>query len=308
VTRARVVLGLHAGLATLAAGVLGLTLFVAAQAVSLRPPSAAALATACTRFALPDVSIVSVAALAFGSLAIAVVLRSAVSLARQLRDTRRFLAALPVTGSGPRGSVLIAADTPQAFCAGLLRPRIYISHVTLKALRADELDAVLAHEAHHVRLRDPLRIALARSVSDGLFFLPAARRLADRYTALAELAADGSAVRAHGAQPLASALLAFERADPAVVGMAPERFEHLLGDPSPWQLPLALIAWAMAVLAAVAAIALRLHAADGAAMFNLPLVAAQSCMLLMAVLPVVLGASMILAGRRIGRRGRLGVT
>ena len=301
-SKARVVLALQAGLAALAAGVLGLGLLIAASDVSLRPPSAAELAAACSRFALPEVSVVSAAVLAIGSLAVAVVVLSFRSLLRQALATRRFLAALRVTGPGPEGSVLFAGDAPHAFCAGLLRPRVYVADITLEALQAEELDAVLAHEAHHRRLRDPLRIAVARAVSDGLFFLPAARQLERRYAALAEMAADGAAVKVAGASSLASALLVCEQADPAVVGIAPERVDHLLGDRPRWELPLALIAWSVAVLAAVAAVLWRLSDASHA-MLNLPLLAAQSCMLAMAVLPVLVGAGAVLSARRLVARG-----
>jgi len=303
VHKARVVLGLQAALAALAAAVLGGGLFIAIGVVSFEPPTAAELAAACSRLALPEVSPVSAAVLALGSLALAVVALSVRSFMRQARATRRFLAALRVTGPGPDGSLLFAADAPHAFCAGLLRPRTYVADVTLEVLQGEELAAVLAHEAHHCRLRDPLRIALARAVSDGLFFLPAARRLARRYGALAELAADGAAVRAAGPEPLASALLVFERADPAVVGIAPERVDQLLGDRLTWELPVALIAWSFAVLAAVTAVLWRVSDAATHAMLNLPMVAAQSCMLVMALLPVLLGAGAALSTRRLVARG-----
>lgn len=302
-TRARVIVGLQAALAALAVVVLGAGLLVSVRAVSFHPPSPLELAAACSRFALPDVSAVSVIVLALGSLTLAVVALSARSLFRRARATRRFLVALRVTGVGPNGTLLFASDAPHAFCAGFLRPRTYLADGTLKALRDEELDAVLAHEAHHCRLRDPLRIALAQAIGDGLFFLPAARRLARRYGALAELAADGAALRVAGAEPLASALLAFERADPAVVGIAPERVEHLLGDRLSWELPVALIVWSLAVLAALAAVLWRVSEAATHAMLNLPLLAAQSCMLVMAVLPVLLGAGAVLSSRRlVGRR------
>jgi Zn-dependent protease with chaperone function len=303
VIKARVVLGLHAALATLAAGVLAFVVVVVAGVVTFRAPSAQALATACSRLALPDVDLVSVTALGLGSLAVAVVMLSAQALARQAVATRRFVRSLRVIGAGPAGSHLFVADAPQAFCAGLLRPRTYISDATLEALGAEELEAVLAHETHHRRLRDPLRIAVARAIGEGLFFLPAARRLAERYGALAELAADRAAVRVLGARPLASALLAFEGASPAVVGITPERLEHLLDDRSDWGLPAALLAWSLAVLGAIAAVALRLDAAQGA-MVNLPLVAAQSCMLVMAAVPVIAGAIAAMSARRIAPRFR----
>lgn len=300
--RARAVLALQAVLAALAVAALGFGLAIATAVVSLRPPSAEALAAACSRLGLPEVSLASAAALAFGSLAVAVVARSICSFARQARATIRFLAALRPTGPGPGGSLVFVADAPHAFCAGLLRPRVYVADVSLEALGPEELEAVLAHETHHRRLRDPLRIAVARAVGDGLFFLPAARRLARRYGALAELAADGAAVRAVGAGPLASALLLFERADPAVVGIAPERVDRLVGDRLSWELPLALIAWSVAVLAAVTAVLWRLSDAAAHATLNLPLVAAQSCMLVMALLPLLLGAAAVLSSRRLVAR------
>jgi Zn-dependent protease with chaperone function len=301
VRQARVALALQAALAALAAGTLGLALVAAASTMSLRASSAEALALACARFALPDVSLESVLALSLGSLAMAVFFLTARSLARQAVATRRFITELQVTGAGPHSSLVFAADSPQAFCAGLLRPRVYVSDAALATLDRAELTAVIAHEAHHRRVLDPLRVAIARAISDGLFFLPVTRRLTDRYRALAELAADSAAVRATGAEPLASALLRFERADPAVVGIAPERVDHLLGARPAWELSLALVAWSVAVLTAIGALALRL--ADAAASpLDLPLVAAQSCMLLMAILPLMLGASAILGARSLARR------
>jgi Zn-dependent protease with chaperone function len=301
VRQARVALALQAALAALAAGTLGLALFAAASTMSLRASSAEAVALACARFALPDVSLESVLALSLGSLAVAVFFLTARSLARQAVATRRFIAELCVTGAGPHSSLVFAADSPQAFCAGLLRPCVYVSDAALATLDRAELTAVLAHEAHHRRVLDPLRVALARAISDGLFFLPVTRRLTDRYRALAELAADSAAVRATGAEPLASALLRFERADPAVVGIAPERVDHLLGARPAWELSLALVAWSVAVLTAIGAVALRL--ADAATSpVDLPLVAAQSCMLLMATVPLVLGASVVLGARSLARR------
>jgi hypothetical protein len=304
VGRARFLFILQAALGALAAGVLAWVLTVALTGVSFRMPSAEALGQACQRFALPDVSLASVMALALGSLAIAAIVLAVRSMARQIAASRRFLGRLHVTGRGPGGSLLFDADAPQAFCAGLLRPHVYVSSGALWSLTADELQAVLAHEAHHARMRDPLRVLVARTLSDALFFLPVMRRLADRYDALAELAADEAAVRSHGMQPLASALLAFERTDPAVVGIAPERVDQLLGERPAWQLPMALLSWALVVLSAAGAVALRLDGAMGHTMLNLPLFAAQLCMITMAIVPLALGAGALLGARRLVRRLR----
>ncbi len=301
--RTRTVLALHAGLALAGFAVLALALGTALGGLSFNAPSATTLAKACVAFALPDVSGASVASLALGSLTMAVLLLGARSTIRQVRASRRIVRGLHRRGSGPGGSVLFEHDQPQAYCAGLLRPRIYLSTGAVALLDEAELDAVLAHEAHHARARDPLRVFVVRVLSDALFFLPATRRLGERYAALAELAADSAAVRRRGAQPLASALLAFEAADPAVVGIAPERVDHLLGERAPWQLPFVLLAWSLTVLVAVAVVALRLDAVHDGPALNVPLFAAQACMVLMAVLPLVLGGMGLLgACRALARR------
>lgn len=232
-TKARGVFWLYALIALLGTGVTALAFVAAAANVSLGIPSVDALIAACRRLALPEVTVTSVAALILGSGAFAVVLLAVRSALRQIRDTRRFVASLHVIGParvGPPRTYVFADDAPNAFCAGLLRPRIFVSTGTLETLRRDELDAVLAHEAHHARSRDPLRLLLARTARDGLFFLPGMHDLAERYAALAEAeaAADGAAVRASGGDrgSLAAALLAFDSAtSSAVVGIAPERVD-----------------------------------------------------------------------------------
>lgn len=301
-SRARFVFALQAALGAAAATVVGFALIVSLTGVSFAAPSAQGLADACTDFALPHVTAASVAGLALGSFAVAVLWLAVRSAVRQVRASHRFVARLHVQGDGPEGVVVFHDPAPRAFCVGLLRPRVYLSTGALRSLEPEELAAVLAHEAHHARLRDPLRVLITRTLGDALFFLPAVRRLAERYGALAELAADEAAVRARGAQPLASALLAFERADPAVIGIAPERVDQLLGDRPAWELPLALIAWALVVLTAVAVVALRLESAMGGATLSLPLVAARLCMVAMAVVPLVLGAGAVLGVRRLTRR------
>jgi Zn-dependent protease with chaperone function len=298
VARARTVFGLQAALALAAAALLAFAFAASVSGMHFDLPTATALAEACRNFALPDVTATSVAGLAIGSLAVAVLILGARSAARQLLASRRFLRRLRAVGRGPHGAVLFESPDPQAVCAGLLRPRVYLSTGTLEALTEEELDAVLAHEAHHARVRDPLQVFIVRVVADALFFLPAAQGLAERYSSLAELAADSAAVHKRGSQSLASALLAFEAANPAVVGIAPERVDHLLGERPTWALPLGVIAWSLVALTALAVVGLRLDAAHTVPTLSLPLLVAETCMLLMAILPLVLGAVSILAARR----------
>ncbi len=300
-TDARRIYRLQIAVGLLGAATTLLALVVALSAVSLHVPSAEALARACGTLVLPQMTAASVVVLALGSLAFAVLALAARSALRQLRASRRTLAGLRIVGPAPVGpprTLLFAAPAPQAFCTGLWRPCLYLSDATLTALTPAELDAVLAHENHHLRHRDPLRIFFARMLSDALFFLPVLRRLSERYAAMAELAADAAAVRrTNDPAPLASALVAFEDSlGPAVVGIAPERVDQLLGARPRWELPLALLAWATVVILALVAVAVRAEQATAHAAISLPLVAA--------LWPYVVacGASAAGAARRPGLR------
>ena len=217
----------------------------------------------------------------------------------------RALRLVEIRQVGPTEVRVFEHRSALAFCAGLVRPRVYVSTATLATLSGDELDAVTAHEQHHVRQRDPLKVFLAGVLADGLFFVPALRQVAARYASLAELAADRAALRVlrGDAAPLASALLAFERADPAVVGIAPERVDHLLGEAPRWELPSALLAWTLVMIGGVVAITLRVQSTAQDPV-NLPLMAAQFCMVLMAVVPLVIVGGSLLGARRLLTRRR----
>lgn len=306
VTKARSIFGLYAAVAVAGLATIVLVLVTAMRALTFTPPDAGELLSACRSFVLPDVGAASLLVLALGSLGVAVVVLAVRAAARELRRQRRFLGALRVITTGSVSGTTVFTDArPFAFCAGLLRPRSYISTGALEALEPDELHAVLAHEAHHARSYDPLRVFAARVLADALFFLPALRRLADRYGALAELSADAAAVRASAGerQPLASALLAFgETADPAVVSIAPERVDHLMGRRTRWGLPLTALSWAVLALGGLVALAIRAAEVTEAGALNVPLVAAQACMVLMVVVPVLIGAAAIVGSRRLGLR------
>lgn len=148
---------------------------------------------------------------------------------------------------------IFVGERPQAFCVGLLRPRIFLSSGAVAILDKPELAAVLAHEAHHASRRDPLRV-LVRVLADALSFLPIMRHAAARYEAMAEMAADEAAVRRCGdGCELAATMLTFdERAPAGTVGIAAEPVDHLLGQSPRWQLSLSLLAAAVATIAAVA--------------------------------------------------------
>lgn len=91
-------------------------------------------------------------------------------------------------------SMAIPVDRIPAAAIGLFRPRVFISSEFRTLLAPNELRAVRAHEASHVRHRDPLRVWLAQFATDLQWPSPwAPRRLRDWLQAL-ELARDREAV------------------------------------------------------------------------------------------------------------------
>lgn len=105
------------------------------------------------------------------------------------------------------GRVRVVGGLPNpAFTTGWWRPKVYVAGDLAQRLTQDELVAVLAHEAEHVRRRDPLRLFAMRALAGVLFWLPTIRRLAADLSDEAEITADDAAARQH-ALPLASAIL-----------------------------------------------------------------------------------------------------
>ena len=144
---------------------------------------------------------------------VAIVVRTSWMLASMNRGLRKLELTKPppplelaVQSTGCRR--VVCADTPQplAFCAGTFRPRVFVSRGLVSSLRPLELQAVLLHEAHHARRRDPLRRAAAHAAGDVLFFAPLISWWTRRFFDSSELAADRVAISAVGASPVAGAL------------------------------------------------------------------------------------------------------
>jgi beta-lactamase regulating signal transducer with metallopeptidase domain len=192
---------------------------------------------------------------------------------------------------------VIESPEPHAFCAGLLRPRVFITTAALQRLDDEALAAVIAHERHHAQRRDPLRRAAGRVLASSLFFLPQVRALADRERALAELSADESAALGRGRPALARAMLAFEPAG----GIDPDRVDRLLGEaqPADWRFPTALVAAALAVTALLAAAAaLVAQFASGSATLAAPFLSSRPCVIMLALVPAAVA---FLGLRAVGR-------
>ena len=244
-------------------------------------------------FSYPEINaaewlLIGVAAL--GATAIIIAVRATW---RQRLLYRRFVESLEVLGhlDGHPTVKVIAGSRPEAFCAGYLRPTVYLSRGALDSLTSSELHAVLAHEHHHRLVRDPLRFACGRILGQALFFVPVLRSLSARYADLAELNADGAAVRASAGRqgPLASALLMFDAsAPPGASGISSARVDSLLGKPVRWRLP----GWLIVVsLAALFALSLLIWLASGVASiratFNVPFLSSAPCAVMTLVLPLL---------------------
>jgi len=92
-------------------------------------------------------------------------------------------------------------------CAGFLFPRVIISTAMAQMLDEPQLTAVLAHEAAHVRRRDPARALAVRCAANALFYLPLVRHLSQRALIASELGADSVAANVAGQAALVRALL-----------------------------------------------------------------------------------------------------
>lgn len=159
---------------------------------------------------------------ALAALALLSALGSAVRWVSMTWRTRRTIAtwtrsARPVSleGVGIPASV-IDSPFPVVAVVGAFRPRLIVARSVLEACPAHELDAVLAHERHHVARRDNLKRAAMAAVPDLLSWLPVSTRIADGWREACEDAADDAAERAGagGRLGLASALVRVARLAP----------------------------------------------------------------------------------------------
>ncbi|MDQ6830841.1 MAG: M48 family metalloprotease [Gemmatimonadota bacterium] len=130
-----------------------------------------------------------------------------VRASHRLRELLRLLPSYPaLPGSSfevaaeraglPPACLRVVAGLPvPAFTSGWLRPVVYADAALADRMAADELAALLAHEAAHVERRDPLRLSLLRFLAQVLFWVPALRRIADDAADEMEVAADDYAAR-----------------------------------------------------------------------------------------------------------------
>lgn len=277
------------------------------RAIHVGATAANVMVLAGQRLSYPVFNAAAVVVLMLAALGIAVGVVAVRLGLSEIRSQRRILAALPDSGElpGDPDVTVIEEQTPIAFCVGHVRPRVCISTGALEVLGSDELEAVLAHERHHRTARDPLRLAAARVLRGSLFFLPVLRTITESYAAAIELDADRAALRASGGSSaaLAGALLALSASeDRAMVGIAPERVDHLIGQLPRWQAPLALLT--VAVITTCAVLVVDLGLAGGASVhtsLNLPVLSSQPCVVILAAMPLLFASSALTLIRRLAR-------
>ncbi len=256
-------------------------------------------------YPLANVAAILVLGLALlGAIVVALTIATATREARATRGFGRRLAG--GRQQAVKDAFVIDDARPQAFCVGLLKPRVYVTTGALAILDDEALEAVLAHERHHARRRDPLRIAASRVLARALFFLPRLAELGRRRETLSEISADETAIKAAPANrsALARAMLSFADSPGAdeSAGIDPARVDHLLGEPPSWRFPTFIFLVAVLMLALLAAVAvLAGQEAAGSASLAPPFLSAQPCVAVLALIPAGLALVALVVARL--RRG-----
>lgn len=170
--------------------------------------------------------------------------------------------------------VMLGSPINPAFTAGLIRPSIYLSEVIPQKLSESEIEAVLLHEIHHLRRRDPLRMLAAALIADMLFWIPLAKNAVAALVARMEFAADDAARRI-GDTVVVSAILKLAETSRAAAATASfsggqlveRRVERLLGgkdaecEPLPRKRTMMVSACAIALVWLVGVASSATHAA-----------------------------------------------
>ncbi len=174
-----------------------------------------------------------------GLVSVAVAIRFALTAgfaALELSRLQRLRAVPPLLDrlarvAGVTRLVCIRDDSPVAFCAGFLRPTVFMSDSAVAKLSQRELLAVLHHERDHAERHEP-GLRAARMAAADVVQLPIVRWWCERQNARSELAADQAAERWVGSEAVAGALLVMtptRRTLAAFTARAEMRARRLLG-------------------------------------------------------------------------------
>jgi len=113
----------------------------------------------------PDVFSYSLVGSALILLALAVVSLASWLVMRSILKTRRWLSQLDSVANRQARNAeksqyqykIVETNDVFAWCAGILKPQIYVSRGLIKQTNSNQLELILAHEQHHLENRDNLR-------------------------------------------------------------------------------------------------------------------------------------------------------
>lgn len=86
--------------------------------------------------------------------------------------------------------IIYKNSEPEAYCIGLLKPKIYISSKLIKIMDENELESILVHEMYHMQNRNNLILFIFKYFSYILFPFPFIKDLHKQYELQAEIEAD----------------------------------------------------------------------------------------------------------------------
>ncbi|MGH2598941.1 MAG: M56 family metallopeptidase [Dehalococcoidia bacterium] len=176
----------------------------------------AALLEACTmalrtQYATP---VGAAGSIAGATLAVAVIARAGYCLGRGLltarRQRRRQAEVLALIGRPDQrlGALIIDHGIAVAYCLPGRTRRVVLTSAAVASLDDDQLAAVLAHEAAHLRGRHHLVLAMAAALTNAFPFVPGLRHAHTQIARLVEMLADDAAARRCDRLTVATALVA----------------------------------------------------------------------------------------------------
>ncbi|WP_219465545.1 M56 family metallopeptidase [Nonomuraea rhizosphaerae] len=175
-----------------------------------------------------------VVAMAAGLTALAVLIvvlvTAGVQALRARRRHRVLLALIARDDPGVPGVRVLDHPSAAAYCVPGLRSQVVVSDGALKLLSRDEMKAVLAHEAAHVRERHDLVLLPFAALGRALPWSKVVRDAQAQVELLVEMAADDRARRYCSPRRLATALLRFGTAGamPTPQGMLGVHAQHVM--------------------------------------------------------------------------------
>jgi Zn-dependent protease with chaperone function len=169
--------------------------------------------------------------LACGGVWTAAMLFREVSRARRRRRQRRaeLLVRAPLLpGEEAAGGrlVVLEGERPDAWWLPGAAPRLVITTAALRRLKGRQLDAVLAHEQGHARMRHDWLLHSSAALANGFPQVPVFAAFRDEMHRLVELAADDMASRRFGRLTTALALVELNE-DRGVFGPCPTPEAHV---------------------------------------------------------------------------------